>query len=116
MRTLLLAFSAAFLLTHAAQAEERKFQTFAVEINKVKFWIPSTFVVKKGDVVKIHALSKVPGPNSVHGLAIDAFKIALVADNKKGADAEFTADKAGIFPIHCQLHPPHVGGQLIVLE
>jgi len=26
------------------------------------------------------------------------------------------ADKAGIFPIICQLHPAHVGGQLVVLE
>ena len=28
---------------------------------------------------------------------------------------EFTAAKAGVFPIICQLHPAHVGGQLVVL-
>jgi len=28
---------------------------------------------------------------------------------------EFTADKEGIFPIICQLHPAHVGGELVVL-
>ena len=32
------------------------------------------------------------------------------------ANVEFTADKAGIFPINCQLHPAHVGGELVVLE
>ena len=29
---------------------------------------------------------------------------------------EFVADKSGIFQISCQLHPAHVGGQLLVLE
>lgn len=29
---------------------------------------------------------------------------------------EFTADKEGIFPMHCQLHPGHVGGQLVVMK
>jgi hypothetical protein len=29
---------------------------------------------------------------------------------------EFKADKAGIFPIICHLHPAHVGTQLVVLE
>ena len=27
---------------------------------------------------------------------------------------EFTADKVGVFPYSCQLHPAHVGGQLVV--
>jgi hypothetical protein len=28
----------------------------------------------------------------------------------------FTADKAGVFPIKCHLHPAHVVGQMVVLE
>ena len=28
----------------------------------------------------------------------------------------FTADKVGVFPITCQLHPAHVGGELVVLD
>jgi len=87
----------------------------AVEINGVKFWMPSHIFVKKGDKVKIHAVSKVPGAGSVHGFAIDAFKVSEVID-EKGKTFEFVADKAGIFPIYCHLHPAHVGGQLIVLE
>jgi plastocyanin len=31
-------------------------------------------------------------------------------------DISFKADKAGIYPIKCQLHPAHVVGQLVVLE
>jgi len=107
--------AAFFLLSLSAFAETRSFNEFAVEVDGVKFWLPSTIVVKKGDVVKIHAVSKIPGANSVHGLAIDAFKIQEVVDTK-GKDITFTADKAGIFDMRCQLHPPHVGGQLVVLE
>jgi nitrosocyanin len=113
MKTLFLTF--AFLAASAAFAETRSFTQYAVEIDGVKFWLPSTIIVKKGDTVKIHAVSKVPGANSVHGLAIDAFKIQEVVDTK-GKDITFTADKAGVFDIRCHLHPPHVGGQLIVLE
>ena len=98
-----------------AFAEERTFKVSAVEIDGVKFWLPSTLIVKKGDTVKIHAVSNVPGTGSVHGFAIDEFKVQEVVDSK-GKDISFTAGKAGIFPIHCQLHPAHIGGQLIVLE
>ena len=113
MKTLFVALLS--LVASTAYAETRTFNTVAVEIDGEKFWIPSSFTVKKGDTVKIHAVSKVPGANSVHGFAIDAFKIQDVIDTK-GKDIEFTADKAGIFDIRCQLHPAHVGGQLIVLE
>jgi len=39
-----------------------------------------------------------------------------VVPGEKTANVKFVADKAGIFPIKCQLHPAHVTGQLIVLE
>jgi nitrosocyanin len=99
----------------SAMAETRAFRSDAVEINGVKFWLPSTFIVKKGDKVKIRITSKVPGPNSVHGFAIDDYKVQEIAD-PKGKDVEFIADKAGIFAIRCHLHEPHIGGQLVVME
>jgi hypothetical protein len=34
----------------------------------------------------------------------------------KPESIEFKADKAGIFPISCHLHPPHVGTELVVLD
>ncbi|MGZ3698472.1 MAG: cupredoxin domain-containing protein [Bdellovibrionota bacterium] len=105
----------AFLSSLSAFAENRSFRADAVEIDGTKFWLPSSFTVKKGDKVKIHIVSKVPGPNSVHGFAIDDYKVQEVADTK-GKDIEFVADKAGIFPIRCHLHEAHIGGQLIVLE
>jgi nitrosocyanin len=102
-------------LASSAYAETRTFNVTAVEVDGTKFWLPANLIVKKGDTVKIHAVSKVPGQNSVHGFAIDAFKIQEVVDTK-GKDITFTADKAGIFDIRCQLHPAHVGGQLLVIE
>src|ERR1041385_6137240 len=92
----------------AAFAEVRTVQMTAVEINGGKFWLAETITVKKGDTVKIHAVSRVAGAKkdegSPHGLEIADFKVTEVVDGK-GKDIEFTADKAGIFPVRCQLHP-----------
>jgi len=38
-----------------------------------------------------------------------------VVDRGEPKEVEFVADKVGIFPTICQLHPAHVGGQLVVL-
>jgi heme/copper-type cytochrome/quinol oxidase subunit 2 len=105
-----------FALEHAnASGSVQELQIAAVEINGTKFWFPSTIIAKKGDTVKLHAISKIGGKNNIHGFAIDAFKVqALVGD--KLTDIEFVADKAGIFPIRCHLHPAHIGGQLLVTE
>ena len=111
----ILGFIAVVSAASSALAETRSFRLDAVEIDGVKFWLPSTIVVKKGDTVKIEAMSKVPGANSVHGLEIKEFKVQEVI-NEKGKIVEFKADKAGVFAIGCQLHPAHVGAQLVVLE
>ena len=102
-------------LAPLASAEDRTIHMTAVEINGTKFWLPSTIVVKKGDKVKINAVSKVPGANSVHGFKIAGFNVEIVADTK-GKDQEFVADKAGVFPFTCHMHAAHVGGQLVVLD
>src|SRR4051794_289795 len=77
-----------------AHADTKSFTAYAVEMGGVKFWIPSTFTVKKGDVVKFHLVNKVPGAKSVHGFALDDFKIQEVVDATP-KEVEFTADKAG---------------------
>ncbi len=118
-------FAASTLTYSKAFAETRTFQAIAVEISGTKFWLPSTMIVKKGDTVKIHAVSKIPGKNNIHGFQINDFKINALADDQgllddKGKhsenDIEFVASKAGIFTIRCQLHPAHIGGQLVVLD
>lgn len=111
----LAALIAGFAAAPTAHAETRSFSMHTVEISGTKFWLPSTIVAKKGDKVKIRIVSKVPGANSVHGFAIDDFKIQEIAD-PKGKELELVADKAGVFTIRCHLHPAHVGGQLVVME
>jgi plastocyanin domain-containing protein len=98
----------------AAAAQTRQFTVVSVEVDGTKFWLPSTLVVDQGDTVKIKLLNKVPTDPNQHGYAIPDYGIAEVVTRGEPKDIEFTADKPGIFPINCQLHPPHIGGQLIV--
>ena len=97
-------------------AEERQFTVVNIEYEGSKIWVPGTLVVKKGDKVKIKLINNVKSDPNQHGFAIAAYNIAAVVTRGEPGNVEFTADKAGIFPITCQLHPAHVGGELIVLE
>jgi nitrosocyanin len=87
-----------------------------IEFEGSKMWVPGPVVVKKGDTVKIKAINNVKSEPAFHGLAIDAYAIQTVVNVGKPESIEFKADKAGIFPIGCHLHPTHVGTQLVVLE
>jgi nitrosocyanin len=87
-----------------------------IEFEGTKIWVPGPVVVEKGDTVKIKAINNVKSDPAVHGLAIAAYGIEVVANMGKPESIEFKADKAGIFPISCHLHPTHVGTQLVVLE
>jgi nitrosocyanin len=87
-----------------------------VEFEGTKIWIPGPVVVKKGDTVRIKAINNVKSEPPVHGLAIEAYGIQSLVTVGKPETIEFTADRAGLFPINCHLHPPHVGTQLVVLE
>jgi nitrosocyanin len=79
----------------------------------VKIWEPASVVAKKGDTVALKLINR---HADEHGYEIAAFNVKEVVDGNKSKDVSFKADKAGIFPIKCQLHPAHVVGQLIVLE
>jgi nitrosocyanin len=87
-----------------------------IEFEGTKVWVPGPVVVKKGDTVKIKAINNVKSDPPVHGLAIEAYGVQALVNVGKPETIEFKADKAGIFPIICHLHPPHVGTELVVLE
>jgi nitrosocyanin len=73
-------------------------------------------VVKKGTTVEAEAHPQRAGWTvTQHGFAIPAYGIAEVVDQNGSKSIEFKAEKDGIFPINCQLHPAHVGGELVVL-
>ena len=87
-----------------------------VEYEGTKLWLAGTIVVKKGTKVTLKLVNNVPSDPNQHGFAIPDYKIAEIVNRGEPKTVEFTADKAGVFPIICQLHPAHVGGELVVLE
>jgi nitrous-oxide reductase len=106
--------------TPAAQSADEKpadinATMVGVEYQGVKMWLPGTIFAKKGQTVKIKIINKIPGEGTTHGFAIDAFSVKKVVAQGETTTVRFTADQDGIFPIYCQLHPAHVGGQLVVL-
>jgi nitrosocyanin len=101
----------------SAQAQSvREVTLVNIEFEGTKVWVPGPVVVYKGDTVKIKAINNVKSEPPVHGLAIEAYGIQAVVNVGKPESIEFKADKAGIFPISCHLHPPHVGTELVVLD
>jgi nitrosocyanin len=94
----------------------REMTVVNIEFEGTKVWVPGPVVVYKGDTVKIKAINNVKSDPPVHGLAIEAYGIQTVVNAGKPETIEFKADKTGIFPIICHLHPPHVGTELVVLD
>ncbi len=79
----------------------------------VKIWEPTSITAKKGDKVTLRLINK---HADEHGYEIAAFGVKEVVAGDKTASVSFTADRSGVFPIKCHLHPAHVVGQLVVLE
>jgi len=79
----------------------------------VKIWQPPSITAKKGDVLKLRLINR---HADEHGWEVAAYGVKEVVDGNKTKDISITADKAGIFPIKCHLHPAHVTGQLVVLD
>lgn len=119
MRTGIVALAVATLMASAGAVyaeAEHSFTVVNIEYETTKVWVPSTLVVNKGDKVKVKLINNVKSDPNQHGYSIPAFGVAAVVTRGEPATVEFVADKAGIFPIGCQLHPAHIGGQLVVLE
>ena len=100
---------------HAAAAPppERTITLVNLEYEGTKIWLPGTIVVKKGTKVTLKLINNTP--SGVHGFQIPGYGVEAVVEKGEPKTVEFTADKVGIFETKCQLHPAHVGGQLVVL-
>ncbi len=86
-----------------------------MEYEGTKMWLPSPIIAKKGQRVRLTIINNIKSEPNQHGFAIDDFGVKAVVTRGKPETVEFTADKEGIFRMYCQLHPKHVGGQLVVL-
>ena len=87
-----------------------------IEYEGTKIWVPGTIVVKKGTKVTLKLINNVKAEPNQHGFAIPGYNVAAIVNRGEPQTVEFAADKAGVFPFICQLHPAHVGGELVVLE
>ncbi len=96
------------------EAGTRSFTMVSVEVDDAKVWLPSVIAVEQGDKVKLTLKNLVPGASNQHGFTIPAYNITEVVTRGEPKTITFVADKAGVFPFSCQLHPAHIGGSLIV--
>ena len=92
----------------------RSFTVVSIEADGAKIWLPSVIAVEQGDKVKLTLKNLVPGADNKHGFTIPAYNITEVVTRDEPKTVTFVADKAGVFPYSCQLHPAHIGGSLIV--
>ena len=97
----------------SAAAEPKKFTLINVALDDTKIWLPSSLIVHAGDEVEITLINKLDLP---HGFKIEAFGIETVLQPMSQTTVRFTAANPGLYPFICQLHPPHIGGEILVLE
>jgi plastocyanin len=98
---------------HVAAAESKKFTLINVLLDGTKIWLPSSVIVQQGDEVEITLINKLEDP---HGFKIEAFGIEELVQPKAQITVKFTASKAGAQNYICHIHPPHIGGQILVLS
>ncbi len=120
LRTLVLIALAGWLAAapsvHAGQAQAtvRKFTLVSVQFGDTRMWLPTTIVVHRGDKVELTLKNEIPGEKNEHGFSLPAYGITEIVRHGDLKTVEFVASKPGIFDYFCQLHPTHVGGQLVV--
>jgi len=98
---------------YAAAAEPKKFTLINVVLDGTKIWLPSSLMVQQGDEVELTLINKLDDP---HGFKIEDFEIEEVVQPKAQMTVKFTASQTGAHSYICQLHPPHLGGNILVLS
>ena len=93
-------------------AEAKKFTLINVLFDGTKVWLPSSIIVQAGDEVEVSLVNKLDEP---HGFKIAEFGVEEVVQPKGTSTVKLTSTKPGVYAFVCHLHPPHIGGQLLVL-
>jgi len=108
---LLLVLGAQVSLTGADEVQ--KFTLINVIFDGTKVWLPSSLIVHEGTTVELTLINKLEEP---HGFKIAEFGVETVVQPKATTSVTFTASKAGLHDFVCHMHPPHVGGQILVVK
>jgi plastocyanin len=97
----------------SAAGEPKKFTVINVLLDGTKIWLPSSLIVQEGDEVELTLINKL---EEAHGFKIADYSIEEVVQPKAQTVVRFTATRTGLHPFVCHLHPPHIGGQMLVLK
>jgi plastocyanin len=97
----------------AAAAEPKKFTLITVVLDGTKIWLPSSLMVHQGEEVELTLINKLEDP---HGFKIAEVGIEEVVQPKAQTTVTFTASQPGAHRYICHIHPPHIGGQILVLS
>jgi plastocyanin len=97
----------------AAAGEPKKFTLMNVVLDGTKIWLPSSLMVHQGDEVELTLINKLEDP---HGFKIADVGIEEAVQPKAQTTVTFTASQPGAHSYICHIHPPHIGGQILVLS
>lgn len=97
----------------AAEAAGDVIQVVSSNVQGKNVYIPSTIVVEAGKPAQLSVFNTTDTP---HGFSIAGAKIEEVLLPGVEHPVSVPALEAGIYTIHCQLHPPHRNGRLVVIE
>jgi heme/copper-type cytochrome/quinol oxidase subunit 2 len=97
---------------HAAHASG-VIQVLSANVQGKNVFIPATIAVVEDEP---HTLSVFNSTDTPHGFKIEAAKVETILQPGVETVVELPAMKSGIYPVTCHLHPPHRGGQLVVLD
>ena len=97
----------------AAVADPKQFTLINVALDGSKIWLPSSLMVHQGEDVELTLINKLEDP---HGFKIEEFGIEEVVQPQAQTTVKFTASQPGAHSYICHIHPPHIGGQMLVLS
>ncbi|HVB57785.1 MAG TPA: cupredoxin domain-containing protein [Candidatus Acidoferrales bacterium] len=76
---------------------------------------PSTITVMQGERVDLTIRDLQAGGDDTHTFTLPAFGINKDIPPLGVVHVSFVANKAGVFPFHCEFHKPWMSGELVVL-
>jgi hypothetical protein len=88
-------------------------QMLSANVQGKNVFIPATIAVAEDAPATLSIFNATDTP---HGFKIDAAGVEVILQPGVETTVELKGMKSGIYPIHCHLHPPHRGGQLLVLD
>ncbi|MFB6155333.1 MAG: cupredoxin domain-containing protein [Haloferacaceae archaeon] len=83
------------------------------EVADRESFFPSTNVVRQGEAVALHLRNT--DDEEPHDVDVSAFDVEVELDPGEETEVSFTADAPGLYDVVCELHPPWMVGQLLVL-